>query len=234
MDVNETLKSLCITLPESIISRLNSHFSSQEEQGFCLRALDYEEILELFQYISSIHVFKNILPLWADDNSNYIGLYYDGPLSYKVCYINHEETDISPGFRNVESFIRELEKNPDYDWFDLRKDYPAECNINNEWIEDDLKSIDGINSILEDASIDDDQRCQYLLSIMALTPYQHLNMLLGYLDDEDMYVQERACEILGYHRYEPASEKLQEVLNHGTHNGKLAAKIALSKINKVN
>ncbi|MGQ3479107.1 LacI family transcriptional regulator [Paenibacillus sp. TY11] len=47
---------------------------------------------------------------------------------------------------------------------------------------------------------------------------------------EDMYVQERACVLLGHHRYEPATESLKEVVEHGMPNGKPAARKALSMI----
>lgn len=45
-----------------------------------------------------------------------------------------------------------------------------------------------------------------------------------------MYVQERTCEIIGFHRYLPAREKLIEVSINGMHNGKLAAKRALARM----
>ncbi|MEO3944273.1 hypothetical protein [Gorillibacterium sp. CAU 1737] len=79
----------------------------------------------------------------------------------------------------------------------------------------------------------DERRCQYLFSLMALTPYEDLDSLLIYLEDEDMFVQERACEIVGHHRYEPAREKLNWVAAEGTHNGKLAAKKALAKMRRM-
>ncbi|MGQ4670131.1 LacI family transcriptional regulator [Bacillus toyonensis] len=44
-----------------------------------------------------------------------------------------------------------------------------------------------------------------------------------------MWVQERAAEILGFHRYVPASEKLNWVKEHGQHNGKMVAELALKK-----
>lgn len=43
-------------------------------------------------------------------------------------------------------------------------------------------------------------------------------------------VQERACEIIGFHRYTPTREKLIEVSKDGMHKGKLAAKRALVRM----
>lgn len=82
--------------------------------------------------------------------------------------------------------------------------------------------------IASSPSIKDDTRCQYMVSIMALTPKGYLDSLFNYLDDEDMFVQERACEIFGFHGYMPAREKLIEVSKNGMHNGKLAVKRALA------
>ncbi|GAB6620822.1 MULTISPECIES: LacI family transcriptional regulator [Bacillus cereus group] len=45
-----------------------------------------------------------------------------------------------------------------------------------------------------------------------------------------MWVQERAAEILGFHRYAPAREKLNWVKEHGQHNEKMAAELALKRI----
>ncbi|MFD0715002.1 hypothetical protein [Paenibacillus sp. GCM10027626] len=84
--------------------------------------------------------------------------------------------------------------------------------------------------ISSDEQINDEIRCQYIFSIMALTPKTHLDSIVDYLNDEDMYVQERACEIIGFHRYIPAREKLIEVSTTGMHNGKFAAKRALARM----
>lgn len=144
--------------------------------------------------------------------------------------MNHEETDLSPAFRSAGSFIAALEQNPNHDWDDLKKDYPQGQNNNNESNAADLQSIEQINHMLQTPDLDDDVRCQYIYSVLALTPYNHLDTLLKFLDDEDMYVQERACDILGYHKYLPAREKLRELSQHGMHNGKLAAKRALARL----
>lgn len=230
MHFSDIFRACSIMIPEDISIQLNTHYEVQKKNEFFLRMLTQDEITELFQYMSSIDVYRNILPIWTDNNSNYIGLFYDGPLKYRVCYINHEETDISPGFRSVDSFVAELEKNPQLDWDELDKDYPRNKENNNESIDHDLSCIQQLNQLIESSELDDELRCQYIFCIMALTPYNQLDTLLKYLDDEDMYVQERACEIFGYHRYTPVQAKLKEVMAHGQHNGKLAAKRALAQM----
>lgn len=221
---------LDVVVPDDFIRTLELHKEKQNANEFVLRLIDLEEIVELLEFLSDVEVFHNIIPLWTDDNSNYVGVFYKGPLKYRVCYIDHEETDISPCFRSVSSFIRTIEQNPELDWRELKKEYPAETESSVQELEDDLKCIDELNGLISIDEVDEDLRCQLLFSIMALTPRQHLDSLIKYLDDEDMYVQERACEILGFHRFAPAKDKLIEVSESGMHNGKMAAKRVLTRL----
>ncbi|MGZ7443250.1 HEAT repeat domain-containing protein [Paenibacillus sp. TH7-28] len=231
MPFSDIFKSLNIAMSEEVLAQLNGHFLLQEEKEFFLRMLSHDEIAELHQFMSDMdEIFQSMIPVWTDDNSNYVGIYFNGPLSYRVCYLNHEETDLSPAFRSAGSFIAALEQDSNHDWGDLKKDYPQDQNNNNELSAVDLESIEQINHMLQTPDLDDDVRCQYIYSVMALTPYNQLDTLLKFLDDEDMYVQERACDILGYHKYLPAREKLSELLEHGMHNGRLAAKRALARL----
>lgn len=232
MPFHEIFKSLNIALPEEITESLNEHSRIQKARDYILRLLNQEEMAEMLEFMSDLDGFQDLIPVWTDDNSNYVCIYGRGPLSHRVCYMNHEETDLSPGFRSVGSFLAALETDPQNDWDDLQKDYPSKQSENIDWIAADLASIGQINLILQESDLDDEVRCQHIYSLMSLTPYNELHTLLCYLDDEDMYVQERACDIFGYHRYLPAKEKLQEVLEQGMHNGKSAAKRALARIGK--
>lgn len=220
-----------ITLPASLVEELEAHSRKQKEQSFFLRLMNIDEIVEVADFVSEMEVYQDILPLWTDDHSNYIGLYVGGACKYRICYINHEETDVSPAFRSIASFIQRMELYPDLDWHELRKDYPSEAESGTAEMDEDLTCIAELELFLaSNPSISDDVRCQSIFSIMALTPKSHLDSLLVYLEDEDMFVQERACEIFGFHCYMPAREQLIEVSNNGMHNGKLAAKNALAKI----
>ncbi|MGR6542601.1 HEAT repeat domain-containing protein [Paenibacillus tundrae] len=222
---------LSITLPIILIEELETHHEKQKDQNYLLRSMEIEEVIEMADFMSEMEVYQGIIPLWTDDHSNYIGLQVQGACQYRISYINHEETDVSPGFRSVQSFISKLEQHPSYDWDELNKDYPSDIEISHAEMDEDLRCIDELNKLISsNQQIDDDIRCQYIFSIMALTPKRNLDSLIKYLDDEDMYVQERACEILGFHRYIPARDKLVEVSTNGMHNGKLAAKRALARI----
>ncbi|MDQ0092006.1 hypothetical protein J2T12_005450 [Paenibacillus anaericanus] len=222
---------LNITVPDALHKELESHKNQQKDQIYFLRLMEFEEIIETVDYMSKIEVYQDIIPLWADNNSNYIGFHFQGACKYRISYLNHEETDLSPGFRGISSFIKKLETQPHFDWDELKRDYPSEVEISNTELVEDLNCIDELNNLINFSQLlNDEIRCQYIFSIMALTPKTHLDSLKKYLDDEDMYVQERACEIIGFHRYLPAREKLIEVSINGMHNGKLAAKRALARM----
>ncbi|MGG4394810.1 HEAT repeat domain-containing protein [Paenibacillus thiaminolyticus] len=230
MNVAELYDELPIELPGDAMDALASHHAKQVAGEFFLRLMNREEIIELYECLADLEEFQDILPLWSDDNSNYVGLYCRGPLQNKVCYISHEETDLSPGFRSVSSFLASLEQSPDLDWDELKKNYPTEADIDTQHLEDDRKCIDELNELLHSNQLNDDYRVQLLYSVMAVTPKTDLDSIVKYLDDEDMYVQERACEILGYHRHVPAKEKLREIAQSGMPNGRQAAKGALARI----
>lgn len=86
-----------------------------------------------------------------------------------------------------------------------------------------------MKNLLKKPELTEKKRAQYLFSIITLTPYAQLHEILPLLDELDMWIQERAAEILGFHRYVPASEKLNWVKEHGQHNGKMAAELALKR-----
>lgn len=195
-----------------------------------LRPLSSEEITELISALQGMMGFTELLPLWTNDHSDYIGVYVHGVLRGKVCYISHEETDLSPGFRSVESFLAAVQQCPEQEWEELTKDYPTGSELSKQEEAEDIQCLNGLLMKIEQGEVDDDERCLLLYSVMALTPSSQLDSLLPYLDDEDMYVQERACGVLGHHRYIPAKEKLEVVAKQGMHNGKAAAARALSRI----
>lgn len=157
MNMAQMLNELEVSLPEEIVNVLEQHAGVQQQREFVLRMLKSEEVREMQDALSDFEVFESILPLWTDDNSNYVAIYVDGPLKHRVCYLNHEETDNSPAFRSVENFIRELEKDEQQDWEDLHKDYPS---LATEIHPDDLSIIYELIRLSERNDLDEDLRCQ--------------------------------------------------------------------------
>lgn len=234
MKLRDTLLKLSIEVCNSIDEDILNYENVCKLSHFDMRVLTLSEIEELSFLFRNNLMFNNLVPLFSDDNSNYAAVYVGGPMKNKICYLDHEETDISPVFRSINSFVQAIRQNPESGWCDIPRDYPVLLEeLETNRTSDDLRVIEEIrNFINKENELDENYRANLLFCIMALTPKSNLNEIIKYLYDEDMWVQERACRVLGYHKYEPATEHLKKVMENGMHNGKLAAKRALNEIKK--
>lgn len=57
--------------------------------------------------------YENVLPMMTDDNSNYLCVYYKGDDKGKVCHLSHDEIDLTPRFKSIESLIHVIKANPE-------------------------------------------------------------------------------------------------------------------------
>lgn len=210
-------------------SALTAIENYNSRDGYSL--IDNGEYKSITEYFTQYPIYKDIIPIMTDNQSNYICVYKSGVLFGKVCYVSHEEISMEPKFRSIESLITAINQNPDcWEWLDLPEiafDYPQKRNA--PGMQDDKKII----SLLWDSlykETDDEIKVQTAFCIMALTSLENLEDIYLFLDDNDMYIQERAIRIFGFHKYKPAVEKLRELETTAKHNGKLAAKLALKKI----
>lgn len=194
-----------------------------------LEADDLEETMEFFE---EQPVLAELVPILTDNNSNYICAYKSGPLAGKVCYFSHEETSLDPKFRNIENLVTAIAGNPDSgDFTELPVeilDYPLKGK---EHLTGEDSNIKERLYVLYNEEEDDEVKTQLAFSIMSLTPPDKLEELYPFLDSDDMYIQERAIDILGFHRYVPAVGKLTELQTTAFHNGQGAAARALKRIN---
>lgn len=66
--------------------------------------------------------FNKVLPIMTDDNSNYLCVYFKGDHKGKVCHLSHDEIDLTPRFKSIESLIHVIETNPEcWDFEELPK-----------------------------------------------------------------------------------------------------------------
>lgn len=168
---------------------------------------------------------------WTDDQSNYAGLYLAGPLAGKVCFVSHDETDLSPVYASLASFLNAMQdaRPQGLDWFRFRRDYPALGPSGDPAsAARDREIAESFQPLYEAA--EDDERVYYAFCRMALTPFEDTDTLLAMTRDEDDYIQERACQILGLRRSAPAIDRLAEVARDGRHNSRMAAIRALGRI----
>lgn len=194
---------------------------------------DFESMLEYFE---QYEIYENLIPILTDNNSNYWCLYVGGKLKGTVCHLSHDEVNLEPKFKNITKLINTIDKNPeayDFSEFDVQVfDYPKrenEIDLDNreEIITELLTELEQISKDKEDL------RQQVAFSVMALVKSEEIeSKVYPLLDDEDMYIQERAIEIIGFHKYEPARNKLIEFTKTAMANGKSAAGKALKELNK--
>jgi hypothetical protein len=169
---------------------------------------------------------------WTDDESNYVGIFADGPLAGKLRILDHDESDPAPVFRTVHAFYEAMFQAAalDRDWYEMPREYPilvpAATNLEHE---DDLALALYFTAQYQ-AATDEEDRLRFAFCAMNLLPMEESARLIDVVWDEDMYIQARACELLGKKRYTPAIPDLVRVIHTGMPNGQTAAILALGRI----
>ena len=72
-----------------------------------------EEFHKINTYLQDEKVFEDIVAILYDKHSDYYGYYYKGLLKGMVCFLWHEELDLSPLFLSVQSFVSAINKHPE-------------------------------------------------------------------------------------------------------------------------
>lgn len=243
------LKALADTieckLPSEIRALYLDHNGSQ--WGTPWRLMSIEEVVKMHRLFSDWAAY-GLRFFWNDNNSNYAGVYVSGPLAQRVCVEIHDSHDLSPRFRSIRSFLEAVlaaspqkrasedeDDDEDEEEGEMRSleesdfDYPMVGPKGNpEQLEDDWRAVQALQSLF--ASSRDDQRRDYAKYMMALTPPQHTAAIVSFLDEDDMWTPERAANILGARKFEPAIAKLEEVALKGKMNGYQMSIVALGKI----
>jgi len=222
------LAALEAELGSGLPSALHEAYAAPAPGFGPLRLLRVDEVRDTYAALQDFGLPDSIVPFWTDDQSNYAALYVRGPLASRVCFVDHDEIDLVPAYVSVESFSRAAAAaaGPDTDWSEMPRDYPRLSPSPLDAEESALASS------LRTAAVDsdDDTRAYLLHCAMVLTPANESDTLRADLCDRDMWVQERACTLLGQRRVERAIEDLVRVAREGMHNGRLAAIRALGDI----
>jgi hypothetical protein len=171
----------------------------------------------------------DVHPFWSDDNSNYAGIYASGPLGGTICFIDHEDTDFSPRYRSIRSFVRAIvdtaERGGDDDGCDMPGDWPSDQHV-----EEDRALAAALEAEMGATPGDDGRRAQRAMQFMTVLPTPDSHRLVPYLDDQDMWVQERAAKELGARGHAAAIPDLARIAEHGMHNGQMASIQALGRL----
>lgn len=166
---------------------------------------------------------------WADEDGGFAAVYLSGALQGKACVFDHDEPDYSPRFRDCRSFLRAqitVARNGS-EWRALPGDFPPQKSAPTDNA--------AFEELLRDFKLAPASRTRRKLAfdVMALCPADDSSLLLALLDDEDLWVQERAAELLGKRRCEAAVPKLLEVVRRPVArvpNARIAAILALGRI----
>lgn len=201
------------------------NFTSRD--GF--NRLDVSEFNAMMAHFEAYEVYKNLIPILTDNHSNYWCLYVGGVLKGMVCYLNHAEVSLEPKFKGIYELLQTIEKHPKaYDYHDLEPDVFDFPMLSNAKDFDNRKKI--ITTMLTELNqlTDQDRKQQMAFAIMQLTSKDEIDAIIyPLLDHKDMYIQERAIELLVIHNYTPAKAKLIELAKTASPNGKSAAKRVL-------
>jgi hypothetical protein len=165
---------------------------------------------------------------WTDDNGNYVGVFAAGELAGRVFKIDHEEPGPEPCWRSVASFYDALldARDAGLDWWDLVTDYPREPTDRS--IADD--ALASRLFALHQERPDSPVGRRAVFRALALSSATHETHVVALLRSDDMWIQERAVQILGHWRWEPAIAGLADVVRNGRHNGRTAGIHALKRI----
>lgn len=221
-----------VALPVELIALYRDHNGAAPQATPALRFMSTDEV-RAFHAATAEHLWTElgVRYFWTDDNSNYAGVYLDGPLTGRVTFLDHEEPDLSPCYRSVGSFLRAhlLALEGGLSHAEMAREYPEMRDVHSPDLEDDF----GLAKVLEERferGESDELKRFYAFAAMALTPPRHTDALLRFLDLDDMWIPERCCEIVGVRRYEPAIPRLIELTKRFQPNTGTAAVLALGKI----
>ncbi|MEM9353066.1 MAG: hypothetical protein AAGA92_08635 [Planctomycetota bacterium] len=217
-------------VPTAIVSL----YSQLDPVGNTLDVMRLLTVAEAVQATLDIRAFytdlsTELLFLWTDDNSNYAGVYTAGDLAPRVAILDHEEPDATPAFFGIESFrsTRQLAAQEGLSWYEFSTDYPVRVEEDYPLAQADIALGVQYLKRYQDQPENNRSLAFYALNLL---PTSHMGMTRDLLFSKDMWVQERACEVVGMRQHAPAIDDLESVAREGLHNGRIAAIIALESI----
>ncbi len=213
-------------------------------EGRAMRLLPADEVIEATENVGSYIPLRGSAIFWGGDNGEFAAVFLTGPLLGRIFIIDYDGRNDSASFRTVTSFVQSLNAGVQdgANWTDLQTDYyvdseyflhgAAVCKPANESeLKLDRMAVKELRAEYASATIADERdHHHYAMNIMGLTPPADTPSILEFLDTDDMWIQERACNILGHRRYEPVIGKLGTIACEGTTNGRGAAIRALGRI----
>jgi len=232
-------------LPDQAFFLYEDHNGSAQnpqvgDRDIAARLMPIKEVIEtqaaLTMLRDSLSTIGSLAWLWTDDNSNYVGVYTDGPLHGLLCILNHEEPILIPAFRSIESFMYRLlsearHKGQDgaYDIPSVPQDFPQSVpDVAND--ESDMQLALLFRERYRSETSEDMRRLCALCSI-CLTPIESTAEVTPFLEDPDMWVPEAAIRLLELRSWKESTEQLEKLAREGHPNGDAAAMRFLARMN---
>jgi hypothetical protein len=226
----QQLESACAgSLPEELRALYRAADGMSAPGQLPLRLLSTAEILRDLDAIrEALPLPDELLPFWADDQDNYAAVYLTGPLAGRVSVINHDEVDTAPVYRDLETFHAALlaAAQAGQDWSEMLRSRPVGSEGRSAEDEKELAlalKYQGQAAAAPDAK----KRKSLLFKALALFPLSETHRLVAFLQDGDMWVQERACQLLAQRRHVPAIPAIAELARNGRVNARIGAMTAL-------
>jgi len=215
----------------------------------CMRLMSADEVIEYYDRHRSFAPLWGSCLFWEGGNREHAAAYLSGPLTGRVYVWDYDGRNDSIAFRSVRSFVASMNDlaggDPAHnDWPSLATDYYVDSEYffrgkgvckpaTADEIAADVQAQKQLRAEYATAQIDDElDEHHYAFNIMALTPTNQTESILEFLeplDSRDMWVQARACNLLGHRRFHPATARLGEVVRTGDTNGRVAAMGALGR-----
>ena len=173
------------------------------------------------KWIAQYNLDFELLPLFSNQESDFVAIYTTGFLKDKVVIIRHDEGVFAPQFRSLDSFLKAYEKaakQPDfYDWEDIET-YDYNYPITEEKQAEPAVLQECWQRIKAANFTSDVQKEMIQIMAIWLTPPSQLDTLLPFVQKEfalkeTMFVVAYAIDALGItHQYEPAKPLIAELL----------------------
>jgi hypothetical protein len=176
------------------------------------------------KWIAQYNLDFELLPLFSNQESDFVAIYTTGFLKDKVVIIRHDEGVFAPQFRSLDSFLKAYEKaamQADfYDWEDIEV-YDYDYPITEEEQAEPAIWQECWQRIEANHFTSDVQKEAIQTMAIWLTPPSQLDTLLPFVQKEtafkeSLFVITYAIDTLGItYQYEPARPLIAELLKTG-------------------
>jgi hypothetical protein len=242
-DVQALERAMGCPLPDDVRQLYADHDGSNDRPttsvGWCpLRLLPIREAIEtnreLADALRDEPKAGDILWLCTDDNSNYAGVFLDGPLAGFVTVLNHEEPELTPAFRSIGSFVARAFRAGDQgaerevvDIPGIDRELPTSAPAPGSEVADRALAQEFL--VRYRAAVDDRSRLAWACSFLCVLPFPDTDLAVELLREPDMWIPERAVNLLELRRHAAPAE-LERLAREGAANGYGAAIRALVRL----